>query len=590
VETAGNVTTASNYAEDFENLVPVHPEWKNGPFVRDPSKPLPSRYVLTKTHCAAYCMNCPTHNYVLDLDTFDAACRTAKIRNDRGDTETLTYNASIPTRALHLFRSPFDNLVGRFHLSQELRKSRGETTGVGYSNSRDGLTSWCRNLDATFREDELSSGLLDPDFLTRHGQFPCHAEWFRFAQWHNMAYQVTQRHSLPTHYLFYENYTKNYEGTVQSLFEFLEIEPVLDFLPFKSSKSYGSFFDTEYGQAAARLVQDQALPAVWSLVEHYFAPYVNSEPEAQTPSANREFDKRTPQVAWLLSFPNSGTTFTLKNTGSMSNRSVASNYGREFEHALPVRPDLIHGPYVSLPLAHELPPTSILTKTHCGGFCDNCVPEGFVFDLPRFALWCTRGSKKIEGTKKQTFYNLTVPTKAVHLVRSPFDNLIARVHYSTRKHGNESQWSPEQRASFSNDREGYLAWCSHLDGLHVEEFRESTFFSDEVKAAFRDVPCFAEWFRYVQWHNNAIKLTQIMQLPVHIVRYEKYTTDFEKTANDLLDFLELPAVGPPASFLPGKTYGDFFSREEAQAAKRLVQLVATTDCWDLISNYFDPWV
>jgi hypothetical protein len=81
-----------------------------------------------------------------------------------------------------------------------------------------------------------------------------------------------------------------------------------------------------------------------------------------------------------------------------------------------------------------------------------------------------------------------------------------------------------------------------------------------------------------------------MQLPVHIVRYEKYTTDFEKTANDLLDFLELPAVGPPASFLPGKTYGDFFSREEAQAAKRLVQLVATTDCWDLISNYFDPWV
>jgi len=45
------MSTASNYANDWEQCIPLRPDLAvNGPFMHDPTKELP-RYVLTKTHC-----------------------------------------------------------------------------------------------------------------------------------------------------------------------------------------------------------------------------------------------------------------------------------------------------------------------------------------------------------------------------------------------------------------------------------------------------------------------------------------------------------------------------------------------------------
>ena len=40
-------------------------------------------------------------------------------------------------------------------------------------------------------------------------------------------------------------------------------------------------------------------------------------------------DEFTPKIAWLMSFPNSGTSYTMTLVGRASNRSFATNYASE---------------------------------------------------------------------------------------------------------------------------------------------------------------------------------------------------------------------------------------------------------------------
>jgi len=72
------------------------------------------------------------------------------------------------------------------------------------------------------------------------------------------------------------------------------------------------------------------------------------------------------KIAWLLSFPNSGTTYTLQSVMGRSNRTAASNTCLKWVHddAMPtVYPD--SGPYQLS--SHDLPETYLLTRTHCAG-------------------------------------------------------------------------------------------------------------------------------------------------------------------------------------------------------------------------------
>ena len=50
-------------------------------------------------------------------------------------------------------------------------------------------------------------------------------------------------------------------------------------------------------------------------------------------------------------------------------------------------------------------------------------------------------------------------------------------------------------------------------------------------------------FQYVQWHDNAILTTPSMGIPTHRTHDEDYDVDFDETAKELVDFLELPIVG-----------------------------------------------
>jgi len=144
VEEMSGRTTASNYARGFDGLVPVKPEWNDGPFLRSPSKQLPINFILCKTHCMGYCMDCKVESSYND---FDEHCRTAQIPGGL----TTVYSRDIPKRAIHLIRDPFDNLIGRMHLYNKLnKKRRHDDSFVPFNTTSEGLTQWCSYLDGKY--------------------------------------------------------------------------------------------------------------------------------------------------------------------------------------------------------------------------------------------------------------------------------------------------------------------------------------------------------------------------------------------------------------------------------------------------------
>jgi len=86
----------------------------------------------------------------------------------------------------------------------------------------------------------------------------------------------------------------------------------------------------------------------------------------------------TLKVSWLMSFPNSGTSYTIGAAKDVSNFTMGTNYGKEKLDddglSMLVDDNFPHGPFRTT-AHHDLPKSFILTKTHCGGFCVRCGPS-----------------------------------------------------------------------------------------------------------------------------------------------------------------------------------------------------------------------
>ena len=289
VEQLTNATTASNYGGDYVPCLPIRDDWPDGPFVRSPEKPFPPKYILTKSHCGGYCMDCGPKVYLHTPETFETACRTARKRLPNStNTVHVTYDRNIPVRAIHLIRNPFDNLVGRMHLATKHHNKRvADNTEEdddndiynNFTNTVTGIEEWCQYLDEKYAtEDALARHPEQPEQLLyeQYLDVPCHAEWYRYIQWHNLAYETTQhRLRLPVHYLYFDNYTNHYVETVDQVLDFLQAparNPTP--YPFVAGKTYSQMFTAEHAAAATNMVRELASPAVWDLLKHYFQDWL----------------------------------------------------------------------------------------------------------------------------------------------------------------------------------------------------------------------------------------------------------------------------------------------------------------------------
>ncbi|KAL9188749.1 hypothetical protein ACHAXT_007127 [Thalassiosira profunda] len=284
-----------------------------------------------------------------------------------------------------------------------------------------------------------------------------------------------------------------------------------------------------------------------------------------------------------MSFPNSGTSYTSELVRTATRQKTASNYRTEDAGAtVAVFRDSPSGPFWTEfedeETAPELPTGGyLLTKTHCGGYCFRCPPDKYLETPRSFVKKCLEGDrvKDDDGETHVDSYGKDLVARAVHVVRDPFDNIVSRFHLARK--------NTEKYAVFPSTREGFLDFCASLG----ERFRErEQAHSDIFDEAALAIPCHADFFRYMQWHNLAFFTTWDLNIPSLVLHYEDYTNNRQETQDSLLEFLEQDAVSEPSPFQKGKTYRHYFTDAEIAAVEDMFSKLAFRETLENTQHYF----
>ena len=226
--------------------------------------------------------------------------------------------------------------------------------------------------------------------------------------------------------------------------------------------------------------------------------HYSSEPKKMADGDHlvRQEDARWPKIVWLMSYPNSGTSYTMNLVRRASNKAVATNYGQESksyieenEDPYPLYPDSPEGPFILNP-GKDLPSKFIMTKTHCGSRCTECSSKGYLETKESFLDKCA--SARARGNEKHSNYGISEIGKAIRLVRNPFDNVVSNFHLIVKRASNETE------QQYSNDKNGFRKWCHHLDTTHEDEEKASNAFPGHIIKSFQGVPCHKVFYTLVQ--------------------------------------------------------------------------------------------
>lgn len=302
-----------------------------------------------------------------------------------------------------------------------------------------------------------------------------------------------------------------------------------------------------------------------------------------------------PKVAWLMSFPNSGTSFTIHMTREASNTTTATNYALEGEirdkPSVPVIAGKTgdQGPWLELIPGREtsIPERYIITKTHCKGFCTGryCGADKIIQPVRTFMEGCATGTRAVEtkqGLEKiDTTYRTELVGKAIHIFRHPLDNIVARFHleYNVQMAKGRKRFAK----AYPKNEIGFKRWCAKDDSNR--SLLSHRLVDDRLRAMMLQVPCFNEFFRYVQWHNLAFATTREMDVPTMLLHYQDFSTDFEGARDRVLDWLELPRVANGVKFQDGKVYRSYYSREEKRSIRDFLQAASSGETWSQLKEY-----
>ena len=105
-------------------------------------------YVLTKTHCGGYCFGCNPKYYLQTQEEFQDDCLTSEYMAKNGTKQKALYDPSIISKAIHLIRDPFDNVVSRFHLKRNAMVHKDDKEWLeSYPNSKKGFRAFCEYIN-----------------------------------------------------------------------------------------------------------------------------------------------------------------------------------------------------------------------------------------------------------------------------------------------------------------------------------------------------------------------------------------------------------------------------------------------------------
>ena len=217
-----------------------------------------------------------------------------------------------------------------------------------------------------------------------------------------------------------------------------------------------------------------------------------------------------------------------------------------------------------------------------------CGPEHYVENHQLFLQHCLATSymsRTEEGDLivNSGHYDKAMVARAVHLIRDPFDNIVSRFHLRHNRFTKLNDTVSLEK--YPKTREGFRTFCNDQSELHAQEEEASKFYHDVIDG-IRDIPCHADFFRYIQWHNLAFVTVWDLRIPTLIVHYENYTENFDETKDVLIEFLDQRVVNEPPAFVTGKTYRDYFTSGEVKAIAGMFEKLAMDKTWQYTMHYF----
>ena len=282
-----------------------------GPFWRGSEddanyKPLPEKFIITKTHCGGRCVRCSPHKYMLTLSQFVRACTqgegcfadTNSTHNFSSTTTTHCENRETHypppphnphlAKMIHLIRNPFDNIVSRYHLARKQWQKRLEDKPHElkkwvdqHPNNATGFVRWCDELDVMYgspfaaKRDDLNDKNDYHHQMESSVELTCQGEWFRYLQWHTLALDtLALSNDIPSLTIYYEDYGNDWNATVETILDFLEVprplENVTAVRQFISRPPYDEYYSPEHRKQARTLVKKLSSDKLWKLIRRYF--------------------------------------------------------------------------------------------------------------------------------------------------------------------------------------------------------------------------------------------------------------------------------------------------------------------------------
>jgi len=280
IREASNTTTATNYGTEAEikdhPSVPVVNSSQNGPFLqlikgRDIDVP---KYILTKTHCGGFCSDCRPHNYIETPRSFQILCQSGNritvSNSSELVTEQVTYHQSIVKKAIHVIRDPLDNVVSRFHLMYHRAQTQKNTHfATHYPNDSTGFQKWCADQDSRSILKKKDYRWIDDALAEIFLSVPCHQEFFRYVQWHNLAFTVSRDMGIPALTVHYRDYRDNLEIATNTILAFLELPRVAEGESFSAGKEYRDYYSLEQRLSVWRLVEELASAETLHSLKNY---------------------------------------------------------------------------------------------------------------------------------------------------------------------------------------------------------------------------------------------------------------------------------------------------------------------------------
>jgi len=319
-----------------------------------------------------------------------------------------------------------------------------------------------------------------------------------------------------------------------------------------------------------------------------------------------ENDPMAPELAWILAYPCTGSDYVIDVLHKLTGKTTATNYGhtlkesngittRNSYESVPVFKERQNGPWL---YTHHLPlpeqKTSYLpTLSYCGGYCARCFPGRYIMKRDKFIEQCVTGTQFSPsnfnngenefGWTDERKYDGEMIKKAGIMVRSPIDVIQSRFLYYSNVYAGELDWS--QR--YDQNRKGFLAYCAENQINYAEE--EAKWWREDIRMAGLDIPCYAEIFKLVQWHNLVTEMLEHEGMEHRYFYYETFQNNFTKQAINLLDFYQLsPMVAITDDQAPSAvrtSSNTLFTQPERQRIGAFIYKIANEKVRTLLKPY-----